>query len=315
MIIDYDSIEKVKFKDYKLDNINNIKIFNQLNEFAKECFNRNKYFTLTGSFAMILNFNKIYRDIKDIDLYFKYKDFHLIYDIIEILNNLGFYCQNSLSTITHKEKRYASDVLENITDNFEIATNYIIDGTKKYIEKHDLINPFFDNQGVFHDPNGKNSVGFDQVEKFGQFFRIWFKNTLVNPLTYEAFVHFKNKIINGRIPAHFSYNEEKNVPFNDWWCSELIPIEFLNSKFEYKIELVKFHKNFTFKKNKEKCKFELHIEDFDYKLSSDEITTLFYNEHQFGITTYNRNYISKNRYNRQKDIDDLEFYSQYKCIH
>lgn len=315
MIIDYNSIEKIQFKDYQINNAHNIEIINQLQEFAEKCFENNVYFVLNGSMGMKFNFNKMYRDIKDIDLLFKYKEFDRIYDIIEILNNLGFNLEEGLiPTIGHKEKRYASNLLENISDDFDTATTYIIDNNKFDIKNTDLITPFFDKRGVFHDPNGKNSIGFNQVEKAGKFFRIWFKNTLLNPSDYEAFIYYKNDVKQDVIKANFSYNEEKDVPFNDWWCSELLPTELLNSRFEYRIELKRFYKNFSFANKDLQFKFELHINDFDYQLSSDGVENLFYNEHKFGVNTISRYLLVKKRYNRQKDFDDLEFYFKYKNI-
>jgi len=316
MIINYDSIEKIKFKDYELNDNNNIEIINKVNEFAKICFSKNVYFILTGSIAMLLNFNKIYRDIKDIDIFFKYDNFDLIYDIIEILHDMGFdLYEESLSTITHKEKRYASNLIENISDNFDTATTYIIDGEKFYIKNSDLISPYFDNRGIFHNPNSKNSLGFNQIEKAGKFFRIWFKNTLLDPSRYKTNIYYKNSINEGKVKASFSYNEFTNVPYNDWWCSELLPIELLESKFEYKIELEKFIKNFSLKNDNIKFKFEFHIEDYDYyELEGNDIEDLFYNGFKFGVTTSAFNFITKTRYQRVKDADDLEFYSMYKGI-
>ena len=315
MIINYDSIEKIKFKNYELNDNYNIELINQFQEFAETCFKKNKYFIITGSIAMLMNFNKIYRDLKDIDVFFKYKDFDLIYDIIEILNDLGFNLhQETLATITHKEKRYASNVIENISENFDIATTYIIDNNVSYIRNHDLINKFFDNRGILHDPNGKNSLGFNQVEKSGKFFRIWFKNNLLDPSRYKSTIYYKNSIKEASARAYFSYNEKENIPYNDWWCSELLPIELLSSKFEYKIEVEKFHKNFHFVNPNRKFKFEVHIEDFDYRVYDTDIKDLFYDGKRFGITTSNFNFLTKNTYQRQKDVDDLEFYSQYKGI-
>lgn len=315
MILDYNSIEKIQFKNYKIDDIHNMEVIKQFQEFADTCFASNKYFIVTGSIAMLMNFNKIYRDIKDIDIFFKYQDFDRIYDIIEILNNIGYHLhEETLATITHKEKRYASNLFRNTSDNFDLATTYIVEDNKFSIKNFDFINPFFDNRGIFHDPNKKNSLGFNQLEKAGNFFRIWFKNTLQNPTRYKAFIYYKNKSTSGKARLHFSYNEQKNVPLNDWWCSDLLPIELLNSKFEYKIEVEKFHKNFSFINEEKKFKFEFHIEDFDYELSAKDIEDLTYNGYKFGITTSDFNFLTKNTYQRQKDADDFEFYSQYKSI-
>jgi hypothetical protein len=303
-MINYDNITKVKFKNYIIDNKRNKQIIDQLNVFAAKCFKKNIYFFITGSLSTILFYKKMFRNIQDIDLFINCNNFECIDEIISILNKMGYeLIRGTVDNFKQNRVLYASNNIENCIDNFDTATTYILDGEKFYINSKNTKNQKSLEEWVYHDPNQKNSIGFNQIEKGGDVFRIWFKNTIKGSAEYRAFIYYKNNNEFSTAKANFTYNEQKNIGDNDWWSSELLPIDLLSSKFEYKIKVEKFHSDLLFQNKHLNIKFEIHkcknLSSSDFFDSGSK---------EFGAVIPSAGFSFKRRFKRQKDLDDFEFF-------
>jgi hypothetical protein len=80
----YEDIEKVKYKDYVIDNDLNLNLLYLLKHICILSQKYNLDFKLTGAWAFVFQTGKIYRTISDIDLIILRKDFK---DWVRALNN------------------------------------------------------------------------------------------------------------------------------------------------------------------------------------------------------------------------------------
>jgi len=303
-MLNYDNIEKIKFKNYIIDNNYNKQIIDQFNIFATECFKKNIYFFVTGSLATALFYKKMFRNIQDVDLIINCNNFECMDEIVSILNKMGYeLIRGSVDIFKQNRVLYASNHIKNCVDDFDTATTYILDGEKFYIKSKNTQNQKSLEEWVYHDPNQKNSIGFNQIEKGGDVFRIWFKNTIKGSAEYHAFIYYKGNNEFSIVKANFAYNEQKNIGDNDWWSSELLAIDLLNSKFEYKIKVEKFHSDLLFHNKHLNIKFEIHRCD---KFSSSDFFDS--GSKEFGAVILSASFSFKRRFKRQKDLDDFEFF-------
>jgi len=82
-------VEKVKYRNYAIDNDKNIKIFNTVYYILQKSIQRNLRCLFTGSIAAIFQFKKIYKTIKDIDLMIEKKD---LIEWMNIINSIKQDC-------------------------------------------------------------------------------------------------------------------------------------------------------------------------------------------------------------------------------
>jgi hypothetical protein len=68
MIINYEDLTKVKFKNYIIDDQFNKKLFDTLNQFLMIAKDSNLNYFLTGSVLLAIKSRKIYRTLQDIDI-------------------------------------------------------------------------------------------------------------------------------------------------------------------------------------------------------------------------------------------------------
>jgi hypothetical protein len=120
-------IQKIKYKNYEIDDIKNLFIFDNLFEIQKLSNLSGLDYIATGSCAIVLHSNKIYRSLNDLDLVINIKDLYQWINIINKIYNFNFigepveyfeYCLNEdrLLSFSHKKNKMNLDICV-VSDN------------------------------------------------------------------------------------------------------------------------------------------------------------------------------------------------------
>jgi hypothetical protein len=67
MIINYDDVNFINFKDYKIDHNKNVKLLCLLEKVYIDSLQKDLFFTVKGGMGFLLIFNKLYRTVEDLD--------------------------------------------------------------------------------------------------------------------------------------------------------------------------------------------------------------------------------------------------------
>jgi hypothetical protein len=115
------NVEKVKYKDYEINNEKNLLLFDNLNQIQELSQKLKMYYVISGSWALVLHTDTIYRTIQDIDIIIDIKNLQKwmtslidIYDFYYIGNPVEFfeYCINNyrLLPFIHKQNKMKLEI-------------------------------------------------------------------------------------------------------------------------------------------------------------------------------------------------------------
>jgi hypothetical protein len=335
------NIEKFNFKNYELD----IKKFNfyikELEKLIDFSIEKNIQLCLLGHFSLILLFKKIYRTPQDLDIVINFHEFEkwksflskdwLIYADINYIEGFKQFLKDKFKKFASVDPNTCSSDEES-ADLFKINPNDCClykqcSDNKNLFKEHFIIKGHYDDSEqflaeeplwIYHNPQKFNHVNEPFVKIKGNKFKIIF-NTNSLGRYYNCFINLYDNYLNKKdiFECYFSYDHMVNDQKISYWESPWLDHETYND-FYYRIYIQKSMMPLRFM-HKDNNDFILDIYVDGLYRNEGDINIVFNSIEQF-ITKRKIKHLNKdilirdpfetflNKYGREKDIDDMEFF-------
>lgn len=324
------NIKAVKYKDYSIDFGILKKLFDDLKSLLKISKNLQLNIILLGHISLILLSKKAYRTPKDIDILIDKHNFLKLAEGLKSEWCLGInseYRPYFNKFMKNKLIKFASDDIKNCSEEENLGTIYKIENkfdiNKKYDVKN-LIGPKkeipFEPKWLYHSPNETTHHQLPFVEKKDNLFKIRFYTNEKSNFFRTAIIFYDNNFQYKKI---IECEHESDIHVDDniysYWSSSFLNLEKYNFSY-YRIFVFTSEFQFIFKHKKTgnyiDCYIENDIENFFEKNASyliektidSQKNKILFSFNGEIIDLANPHYSLAFKYNRGKDLDDLEFY-------
>jgi len=328
------NLTKIDSKNYTID-FDKLKIIiGHVNEIVNISKHKNLKLILIGHLSLIFLSRKIYRDISDIDILIKKEDFLIWIENLEaewewfgdtISLDYGRYLKMFLK---NQLQKFASNDIFNCAVSENLGALYEIKNDFNIYKKFNIFNKIKTNednlikdlcpQWIYHDPKKKLNRNLPLIEKNKNFFKIRFCTNSVGK-HFKSFIIFydKNlkhkKIVECKYEIDINHNEE----IHSYWLSPDLDLNEYNNCF-YRLFIHKYQYSIRLINKNTKIILDCYLSnndllnmfniDIQYIQPIQEISSIpiILNDHEIYLS--NPHYALSNKFDREKDRDDFEFY-------